>query len=89
MAEKLLTAVDPDAIGVFRVNGSTTASVNAASEVTIRQVQRQTVPIEDAVERATARHATRIEEREVILKLQADDFTLVGRMVAALLRGDA
>jgi hypothetical protein len=87
-----LQTQDPHAIGVFRVNHSTTASVNDAGEVTIRQVRKQAVaPSRDpdlrAIDNAlagTSAARVQVEIVEVVVKLAALDFVKIARMVGAL-----
>lgn len=91
-----LQSADPSAVGVFRVNSSTTASVNDAGEVTIRQVRKIARPRETAADPrdpaavgiATAGRI-HVDELEVIVKLAAVDFAKVGRMVGALHGSDS
>lgn len=75
-----LQSADPSAVGVFRVNGTTTASVNDAGEVTIRQVRKVAV----APLPGEPRSKVPVETLEVVVKLAAVDFAKVGRMVGAL-----
>lgn len=81
--ETPLQTADPGAIGLFRVNGNTVASVNDTGEVTIRQTRRTAIPSDDPkLDRLAG--GPKVEVVELIVKLSADDFARVGRMVGAL-----
>lgn len=70
-----LHTYDIDAVGVFRVSASTTATVNSRGEVTIRQLRKRGVSPGDL----------RVVHEEIIVKLPAADFALIGKMVGVVL----
>lgn len=79
--ETPLQTADPGAIGLFRVNGNTVASVNDTGEVTIRQVRKTATP---GTPTPMNPQGVNVEVVEVIVKLGAVDFARVGKMVAAV-----
>ncbi len=85
---ELLSTTDPDAIGLFRVSSSTTATVNERGEVTIRQTRKVAVtppPLDPAMMDESTKVRVGVAIEQVVIKLPAADFALIGKMVGVIL----